>query len=278
MAFLESMEKVYAIGEARAITDLVFESIAGLSKSDLIKNAEQKLDELVFIKLHDAMYELQSGKPVQYVLGQTVFCNHVFQVAQGVLIPRPETEELVQLVFGDLVKHTALKILDVGTGSGCIAISIQKAFPNHEVHAIEKSSDALIIAQKNAQALDADIHWHHADFLENQTWYSLPVFDIIVSNPPYIPFQEKETMEINVREFEPELALFVPDENPLIFYEAIAKFGITNLSSQGVIWTEIHADFGIPAQHLFESYGYDTALLQDENGKDRFIRAVNRCL
>ncbi len=274
-SFLRSLEMIYDKGEALAITDLVFESMAGIKKSDIITNEKKELDSALINKLTEAMNELKTGKPVQYVLGAALFCGHSIFVAPGVLIPRPETEELVCHVLKEVKGKSGIKILDIGTGSGCIAISIQKAIPENEVHAIEKSTDALMIAKNNAEKLGARIDWHQFDFLGMRNADEFPMFDIIVSNPPYIPTNEKDSIEINVRAFEPEIALFVPDDSPLIFYEAIARFGKTNLSEQGIIWVEIHADFGIATQQIFESFDYEATLIQDGNGRDRFVRAIN---
>lgn len=274
-AFLQSLEQIYSKGEARAITDLVFISIAGIKKSDLIKDAALELEGQLLKKINIVLNELQSGKPVQYVLGYTHFCNYLFKVGAGVLIPRPETEELVHLLLNECKDKSALRILDVGTGSGCIAISIKKAMPDFEVHAVDRCDIALAIAKENSLTLGADIQWHHVDFLDEKNTHALPAFDIIVSNPPYIPLSEKENLEKNVRDFEPEIALFVPDRNPLLFYEAIAQFGRKHLNKEGKIWVEIHEAYGEQTKQLFTSIGYDARLLKDVEGKNRFIRAVN---
>jgi release factor glutamine methyltransferase len=224
--------------------------------------------------------ELLTHKPVQYVLHEAWFCGMPFYVDEQVLIPRPETEELVEWVaengrrqMADGSSLITLKILDIGTGSGCIPVSLKKKLPQAEVYACDVSEGALTVAAKNAAAQQTDIHFLHADFLDIDTWTSLPAVDIIVSNPPYIPFHNKNSMLQNVLAYEPHLALFVPNDDALLFYDAIARFAQKQLLPGGCIFCEIHEDLGEPAKTLFESKGFTAEVKKDFQGKDRMVKA-----
>jgi release factor glutamine methyltransferase len=216
--------------------------------------------------------ELLLHKPVQYVLGEAWFYHMKLKVNGHVLIPRPETEELVeQLIKDRKSKLTDPAILDIGTGSGCIPIAIKKNLPASIVTGIDISKDALILAKENATLHNAHISFKQVDFLDETAWSGLGLFDIIISNPPYIPVHEKEKLGKNVTDFEPHLALFVPGNSPLVFYEKIAAFGRDHLLPNGKIYLEIHEDFAKETAALFMK-NYQTVMIKkDMYGKERML-------
>jgi release factor glutamine methyltransferase len=218
---------------------------------------------------------LLQHKPVQYVLGEAWFYNMKLKVNEQVLIPRPETEELVQLVLTHVAANqvAAPTILDIGTGSGCIAIALMKNIPAAIVTAIDVSGEALLVAKENAIDQDTTIQFFQTDFLNEAQWPVLPTFDIIISNPPYIPINEKEKLDINVTAFEPHHALFVPDNAPLLFYEKIATFGKTHLNPGGKIFMETHEDYAQETADLFSPFYSEVAIKKDIFGKERMVVA-----
>jgi release factor glutamine methyltransferase len=198
-----------------------------------------------------------------------------FYVDQNVLIPRPETEELVDWIITDCkFPIRQLTLLDIGCGSGCIPIFLKRKFRKADVWACDNSEAALNVAKKNADNLGADIHFLQLNFLNEEERNKLPSSDIIVSNPPYVPEKDKLQMQPNVLQFEPRTALFVPDNDALIFYKAIADFGNQKLNPNGAIYVEIHEDLGEPVLELFRSKNYEALLKKDIQGKDRMIKAV----
>ena len=214
---------------------------------------------------------MKNFEPIQYIFGETEFYGLPFYVTPSVLIPRQETEELVHHI---LENHEGEKktILDIGTGSGCVAISLAKKNPNFDVFALDVSMDALAVTQDNITENEVSIQLVHEDILNPNGIEELPDFDIIVSNPPYITENEKSLMHENVLEFEPGLALFVDNDTPLIFYKAIAEFGNKKLKGGGKLYTEINEQFGEETKALFESLGFIEAIIhKDLNGKDRYI-------
>lgn len=232
-------------------------------------NKEALLSSEQELQFREYTKDLLRKRPVQYVLGEAWFAGMKFFVNEHVLIPRPETEELVEWINkGDT-------ILDIGTGSGCIPVALKKKYPDTLVYACDISEGALQVAQANANTNNTAIGFIHCDVLNKNEWHKLPEADIIVSNPPYIPLDEKASMHENVLEFEPHLALFVSNEDPLIFYKAIADLAKSKLKRNGVIYFEIHEDLGSSVQHLLESKNFrHVELKKDLQGKDRMIRAV----
>jgi release factor glutamine methyltransferase len=222
-------------------------------------------------KLEQYTRELLANKPVQYVLHEAWFCGMPFYVDEHVLIPRPETEELVEWVVEEAGNKTS--ILDIGTGSGCIPVSLKKKLPQVKVYSCDVSSPALMVAAKNAAAQNITVHFIQADFLDASTWPRLPSVDIIVSNPPYIPNNNQHSMLPNVLAYEPHLALFVPNEDALVFYDAIARFAQQKLLPGGCIFVEIHEDLGEKTKSLFESKGFVAEVKKDFQGKDRMVKA-----
>ena len=273
--FLVELQSVYDLSEATVITDWVFENIANIKKADLIKNPLQKIPSSVLQKLAAKQEELLQHKPVQYVMGNTTFYNMQFQVNDKVLIPRPETEELTNMVINSYqFEQKQISILDIGTGSGCIAVAIKKNLPSSKVIALDVSEDALEVARNNAIINKTNIQCTLFDFLDESRWPELLLFDIIISNPPYIPTKEKNTLDKNVVDFEPHKALFVPDNQPLLFYEKIAKFGRSHLNYNGKIFVETHEDYTQDVAQLFSATYQQVIVKKDLFGKDRMVIAT----
>jgi release factor glutamine methyltransferase len=278
--FLRQLSSLYENREAATITDWVFENIAGLKRMDRSVNRKAELGKDTTQKLDSCLVELLTHKPVQYILNEAWFYKMKFYVDENVLIPRPETEELVEWIVWDIrslrseMQNSELRILDIGTGSGCIAISIKKELENCEVTAVDVSKKALFVAGKNADALHTQINFLQIDFLNESFWHNLSVYDIIVSNPPYIPQREANIMERNVTGFEPEVALFVTDNNPFIFYEKIIKFAEKHLISNGKIYVENHENYSKEVQQIFLKNNFQTEIRKDIFGKERMIRAT----
>lgn len=270
--FLVQLQKIYSLSEATVITDWVFEKMASLKRTDILKNPGKKITTAADKLIQKTLQELLLHKPVQYVLGEAWFYHMKLKVNEHVLIPRPETEELVeQLIKDRKSKLTDPAILDIGTGSGCIPIAIKKNLPASIVTSIDVSKNALELAKENAAMHNSHISFREIDFLDESKWQSLPLFDIIISNPPYIPLNEKENLGKNVIDFEPHLALFVPNSSPLIFYEKIALFGRDHLLPNGKIYLEIHEDYAKETAALFRK-DYATVMVQkDMYGKERMI-------
>ena len=270
--FLVQLQKIYSLSEATAITDWVFEKMVSLKRSDILKNPEKIISSAANELIQSTLQELILNKPIQYVLGEAWFYRMKFKVNEHVLIPRPETEELVeQLIKDRKSKLTDPAILDIGTGSGCIPIAIKKNLPASKLTAIDVSKDALTLAKENAAMHNAHIQFTELDFLDEKNWQALGMFDIIISNPPYIPINEKEKLDINVTAFEPHLALFVPDKSPLIFYEKIAAFGRDHLLPNGKIYLETHEDYAGATAALFHNIYQTVMIKKDMYGKERMI-------
>lgn len=268
---LQKLKTKFSSGEAENITAMMFEKIAGISKTDLIKVKNLEINQPTIKQLEESVDKLFLDVPIQYILGEAWFYGNKFLVNPSVLIPRPETEELVELVLKELKSDANKSILDIGSGSGCIPITIKKKFNQAKVTSVDISEDALEIAKQNATIIGTFINFQKLDFLERENWQLLGVFDIIVSNPPYIPFSEKESLDKNVRDYEPETALFV--DEPLIFYRAIADFSTTNLLKEGKIFMEVHENFSHSVSEHFVQKGFITNVLKDIYGKDRFVVA-----
>jgi release factor glutamine methyltransferase len=238
---------------------------------------EQEITLQQIEKLSNILTRLQTGEPVQYILGHTEFYGLIFKVNPSVLIPRPETEELVEWVLNSKVKNQKSKvttILDIGTGSGCIAISLKKNLPEAKVSAIDISTDALQTAKQNAELNEVDVNFIHQDILNINPEIEIPNSEIIISNPPYVTLHAKTRMHTNVTDFEPHTALFVPENDPLIFYKAIADFAIENLIPNGLLFFEINENLGKKTVAMLESKGFKNVELRtDMSGRDRMIKA-----
>jgi release factor glutamine methyltransferase len=269
-----SLYELYDNREAANIADWVMEHVTGMRKIDRIMHKQSLLSPERVDQLQQYTRELLTHKPVQYVLHEAWFYGMAFYVDENVLIPRPETEELVEWIVSSLQPPTSyLSILDIGTGSGCIPVSLKKKLPQAAIYACDVSEQALAVAAKNAATQQAPVQFLQADFLDAASWPSLPAVDIIVSNPPYIPQHNESSMLQNVLAYEPHLALFVPNEDPLVFYEAIARFAQEKLRPGGMIFVEIHEDLGAQTKALFEAKGFTAEVKKDFQGKDRMVKA-----
>lgn len=271
---LNKLRTIYSEGEAGQITDWVMENLTGSKKAErmLYKNADITSKEEVLLRQYTE--RLLEHEPVQYILNESWFCGLRFYVDKNVLVPRPETEELVEWVVSNCkFPVDQLRILDIGSGSGCISVSLKRRIRRAEVWGCDVSDAALAVAKKNAESLGTDVNFVQLDFLDSTTWQLLPSFDIIISNPPYIPAKDKKDMQPNVLLHEPATALFVPDNDPLVFYKAIAEFGKTHLNKAGSVFTEIHESLGERTLEIFKSAGYKSELKKDMQQKDRMIRS-----
>jgi release factor glutamine methyltransferase len=274
---LNQLRKLYPEGEASQITDWLMEHITGSKKVERMVYKNDDINEKGETQLKEYLTRLLQHEPIQYILNEAWFGGMKFYVDQNVLIPRPETEELVDWVITDCkFPIRQLTLLDIGCGSGCISIFLKRKLRKADVWACDISEAALNVAKKNAANLGADIHFLQLNFLNEEERNKLPSSDIIVSNPPYVPEKDKLQMQPNVLQFEPASALFVPDNDALIFYKAIADFGKQKLNPNGAIYVEIHEDLGESLTQLFQSKGYSTELKKDMQGKDRMIKAINR--
>ena len=276
-AYLSGLTPAYGAGEAQAITDLVFESLAEISRSGMAEHAKKTPDEKMLGLLLSSLKKIKNHMPVQHVIGFAWFYGMKFKVNEHVLIPRPETEELVFEVINYLKQSPQKKVLDIGTGTGCIPISIKKHIPAAQITSIDISEDALRVAAENATANNADIDFRKMDFLNEENWGLLSTYDIIISNPPYIPQEEKKQMDPHVTMHEPALALFVPQNEPLLFYKKIRQFAEGHLRKEGRIFLEIHKDFGKETAAIFQKEKYAAVLKKDISENDRMV-IVSRCL
>lgn len=268
MNALQRLQQAYPMGEARALYELIMETRFALTRTDLLLGKDTTLSATDQAELVEIVERVAKREPVQYVLGQETFCGHTFRVAPGVLIPRPETQQLVRLVQRQMPARS--RILDIGTGSGCIAVTL--ALSGYSVTAFDISSDALAIARQNAAGLSAEVRFRQEDILSpavtDETW------DAIVSNPPYICQSEAKDMEDNVLRHEPHLALFVPDEDPLLFYRAIAAYGQTHLTDGGRLFFEINRAYARQTSEMLTQTGYiGVEIIKDQYDNDRFVCA-----
>ena len=273
---ISEITSVYEENEAKSIVYLLLEHYLNLSKTDILldNSVNQSFD------FQDVIIRLKAQEPVQYIIGETEFYGRKFKVTPDTLIPRPETEELVQLVVSSWqlavgnVTQSPISVLDLGTGSGCIAISLACELPNAQVYAYDISEKVLKIAKENANRNNVNVIFEQLDIL-NFPPSSFPPFSIIVSNPPYVMNAEKSEMEQNVLDYEPHLALFVEDSNPLIFYKSIAEFASKNLITNGLCVVEINQAFGLETAELFWNQGFRyVGVVKDMFGKDRMVKAT----
>ena len=277
-SIITTIHGLYDDREAATIAAMVMEFVTGKSKMDrwLQKNELLSIENLKSLEKYSK--ELLTGKPVQYVLGEAWFAGLCLQVNEHTLIPRPETEELVNLcanwAAANMMQHASLKILEVGTGSGCIAIALQQKMPAAIITAIDISAEAIEVATINAAKYNAPIQFKTFDFLNEARWPEMGNYDIIISNPPYIADIEKESMAGHVLNFEPHTALFVRDNDPLIFYSALANFGNKYLQNNGALFVEINQALGLQTKDVFVQANYNTLLKKDLFDNDRMIVAT----
>ena len=267
----------YDIQEARGIVRLLLSDLYGMSLTDICVGALDRLTEEQTQQIEDAMLRLEKGEPVQYVTGKAHFCDRTFLVSPSVLIPRPETELLCQLIADNdqaVTGNGEIRVLDMGTGSGCIAITLALCMQNASVEAWDVSAEALNMAKSNAESLGASVSFEQKDILGLDEHNVERCYDIIVSNPPYICNKEAAQMEHNVLDFEPHLALFVPDEAPLLFYSAIARFARQALKVGGALYFEINPLYADALCSMLSSLGFANVTIHvDQFGKQRFISA-----
>lgn len=267
-----TLEPLYGNGEARAITDYVLDVCFGLSKADILCGAVEEMTAEKTAELNKIFGRLTEGEPVQYVLGRAEFSGRWFSVRPGVLIPRPETEELCAWITADSKASASPKVLDIGTGSGCIAITLQLDMPESKVTAWDISADALDVARENAQQLGANVNFVKLDALNAKPEGK---WDVIVSNPPYICEKEKKDMAVNVLEHEPHTALFVPDADPLLFYRAITRLAVQTLNKGGRLYFEINPIYADDTCRMMQAEGMTAVELRsDMYGKQRMAKGV----
>jgi len=273
--FLKKLITNYPQSEIESIFNLLLNDLFAIDKATMILEGANELSKDRENTLLNILDRLKTNEPVQHIIGSCTFYGLDFNVNSDVLIPRPETEELVDWIIKDLSKKTHKKrisILDIGTGSGCIAISLAKNIPNSEVCAIDVSNKALSIAKENAKKNKVVIQFIEQDILN--TKILTQTFDVIVSNPPYIRFQEKELIHANVKQFEPNQALFVTDDNPLVFYDKISELALNHLNNKGSLYFEINQYIANDTLNLLQNKGFNEVILRkDLLGNDRMIWA-----
>ena len=275
------LEKLYGSDEANALIMILLEHYFNIDRMKIALEPELRLSESELLTLHFAVKELLKHRPIQYIIGETEFCGMRFIVNENVLIPRPETQEMVEMIANfarrdnACVIRTGCKIIDIGTGSGCIAISLAKLMPDSDVTAVDVSEKALEVARKNAEANEVSVTFIKDDILNPQNRDLLNgQFDIIVSNPPYVCESEKSEMRANVLDYEPSTALFVSDNDPLIFYRKILEFAQKALKPDGEVWFEINEKFGKGMKNLCLDMGFNNIeIIKDFRDRDRILKA-----
>lgn len=268
----DHLSPIYPKNEIEGISRLIFEKITGLSPIQLHLNQNKTISDAKLAQIMDIVNRLMSFEPIQYILGETEFYGLTFIVNPSVLIPRQETEELVDWILQDW-KQLNPKILDIGTGSGCIPITLLKNLSGATSDGWDISPDALLIANENAKRNNVEVDFRCVDVLKPIGDSLSEQYDLIVSNPPYVTVSEKSLMHQNVTGFEPHLALFVPDTNPLIFYKRIAEIAIKRLKQGGILYLEINERYGNETLELLKSMDFiNLRLKKDINGKERMVK------
>ncbi|MFI5134986.1 MAG: peptide chain release factor N(5)-glutamine methyltransferase [Chitinophagales bacterium] len=272
--YVKSLSSIYDKNEAESIAKMMFEERAGLKSNEIILRGDEPMNEVKANDLAWKLLRLMKGEPVQYVLGYSYFYGMKLKVNKHVLIPRPETEELVEWIVNENKSRKGLRILDIGTGSGCIAIALKKNFSDAEVFAMDISEEALKLAIDNAQMNSAEINFVLRDVLNRQFEIGNSKFDIIVSNPPYVLISEKSSLHKNVIDYEPHEALFVPHDDPLIFYRAIVEFSKSNLEAGGKLFLEINSSKAKAIEKLLSENSFrKVEIRMDLSGNERMIRS-----
>ena len=267
-----ALREHYPDSEALALAKMLLVEAFGFSTLELYGGKDKEISGKRLDVLNEMIARLKKNEPIQYVIGAEVFCGWTFEVNENVLIPRPETQELVRWIVADWKSNAPCRILDVGTGSGCIAISLSKLLEGAEVEAWDISEGALRVARRNADRNEAQVFFRRVDVLKACTEDCR--YDVIVSNPPYITESEKQDMDANVLDWEPHTALFVPDADPLLFYRRIAELGVSMLKEGGALYFEINRAYGEETVRMLEGLGYKQIELRKDNwGNDRMIKA-----
>jgi release factor glutamine methyltransferase len=269
---VQQLNGIYEENESKAIANILFEDLLGLSRSSRLSNMDSSLNKSQLEQWKEALVRLLNHEPIQQVVGFCHFYGLKFFVNKHALTPRPETEELVDLIIQEN-QRKGLSVLDIGTGTGCIAIALCRNLENVDVTSWDIAEESIALAKGNATLNHTEVKIERKDILlAEPTNYS---FDIIVSNPPYIPENERTLMRKNVLQYEPFEALFVPNRDPLLFYRSIAEFGVNTLKKAGKLYFEIHEDFGKEVNSLLDQCGYkQITVIRDMQGKDRIIRAT----
>lgn len=270
---LHLLEGLYPSDEARQLVWMLFEAFLGWDVAQCLLHRDDTVNLSDLLKFHWAVEDLKRHRPIQYVLGCVPFCDCRIAVHEGVLIPRPETEEIVGKVVADLSDTLSNgRVLDCCTGSGCIAVALAKQWSGAEVYGVDISPEALRLARHNAAANGVSVHFRMYDVLLHTGW-DAPTFDLIVSNPPYVLDSQRASMRRNVLDFEPHEALFVPDDDPLLFYRAIAAFALCHLAPRGTLVFEINETLASETSALLQSLGFATSLSLDFRGRQRCLVA-----
>ncbi|WP_192822404.1 peptide chain release factor N(5)-glutamine methyltransferase [Rufibacter sp. LB8] len=271
----QTLVTLYEAPEAQSMAEWVLQHLLKASRFELLQRRKEIFPESLESQLHDIQQRLLQHQPIQYVLGEASFYGRDFLVTPAVLIPRPETEELVQLVIKAFQHHPNPKLLDIGTGSGCIPITLAAELPTAELWGLDVSADALNIAKRNAETLGQKVTWLQQDILQEIPAVAPASLDAVISNPPYVLEEEKQLMRENVLDFEPHLALFVPNHDPLLFYRRIAHLAQHLLKPGGRLFFEINERYAQETQDMLQESGYqDVQILQDLRGKERMTLAV----
>ena len=270
--FTKSLKEEYPLQEVNSFFNLLTEAFLGMTRLQVALDPEKEVSAMEQQNLEDALHRLKQHEPIQYILGETEFFGLTFKVDENVLIPRPETEELVEWILADAknLDQSEIQILDIGTGSGCIAISLAKHLPNAKVAAIDISEGALEIAKKNAEKNKVNVEFLQQDILVAETLPSK--YDIIVSNPPYVRELEKKEMQANVLDNEPAGALYVKDEDPLVFYRKITALAKENLKKGGTLYFEINQYLGEETKAFLTNNYFTASLKKDIFGNDRMLK------
>ncbi|MEN9000956.1 MAG: peptide chain release factor N(5)-glutamine methyltransferase [Flavobacteriales bacterium] len=272
--FFDSLEEIYPIHEVESFFYILAEHFIALSRVQIKLEPKKTMSESELLKFHYAIKELKKNKPVQFITGKQFFYDNEFCVTEHTLIPRPETEELVDLILKDNSDCKG-SILDIGTGTGAIAISLDLILREADVTAFDVSEQALKIAEKNNADLQANVDFQFQDILNPN--YSGRKFDVIVSNPPYVLESEKESMHANVLQYEPHLALFVEDNNPLLFYSKILEFSNNFLKPEGKVYFEINEKYGHDTVDLMKKYNFhEIIVIKDMQNKDRMVKGIKQ--
>ena len=271
--FHEELDGIYGSGEVGVFLDMLFEAFLGWDKVRLLTSREQTIDQSDLLRFHWALEDLKRHRPIQHIIGYTDFCGCRIAVSPDVLIPRPETEEMVQWIISTfIIHHSPFNILDLCTGSGCIAIALKKAFPASDVTAVDVSPKALEMARQNAQNNGVEVQFVEGDVLGGANGVN-GRYGLIVSNPPYVRDSERAQMQRNVLDYDPELALFVPDDDPLRFYKAIATIAKNHLAENGQVVVEINEALAEETCAVFKAQGFNPKVHEDFRGKPRWISA-----
>lgn len=269
---LNEIRKTYPEGESVSIVRLILDHV-GYPTSVFLSDPDQVPKPATVAQINEIVSEIHTWKPIQYILGYTHFCDLKISVNENVLIPRPETEEMVHKIIAHCTRPPD-HILDIGTGSGCMALALKNHFSETAAYGLDVSYEALKMATENGHSSGLEVHWIQGDIFNEATRYGTERFDLIVSNPPYVLNSERTKMNTNVLEFEPAEALFVEDSEPLVYYNTIASLSMKHLNENGLVWVEINEQFGAETALIFERAGLQhVTILKDIHEKERFIRA-----